>query len=58
MNLDFEITECPKWREDKSKYSPGVKIMLKDIVDYIKNGKTSKNKKNLLNFDKNFGKLE
>ena len=45
MNLDFEITEFPKWREDKSKYSPGVKIMLKDIVDYIKKWEDFKKQK-------------
>ena len=33
MNLGFQITKCPEWREDKSKDSP---TMLKDIVDYIK----------------------
>ena len=36
MNLDFHITEYPKWRENKSECNPGVEEMLKDIVDYIK----------------------
>ena len=36
MNLDFQIAECPKWREDKTNYSPPVTTMLKDIVKYIK----------------------
>ena len=36
MNLDFHITEYPKWRENKTEYIPGVEEMLKDIVDYIK----------------------
>ena len=36
MNLDFQITECPEWREDKTNYSPPVTTMLKDIVKSIK----------------------
>ena len=36
MNLDFQITEYPEWREDKTNYSPRVTTMLKDIVKYIK----------------------
>ena len=36
MNLDFHITEYPKWRENKTEYNPGVEEMLKDIMDYIK----------------------
>ena len=36
MNLTFPITEYPEWRGDKNKYIPGVKVMLKDIVSYIK----------------------
>ena len=36
MNLDFHITEYPKWRENKNECNPGVEEMLNDIVDYIK----------------------
>ena len=36
MNLDFPITEYPKWREKKSQFNLGVEEMLKGIVDYIK----------------------
>ena len=36
MNLDFPITEYPKWREKKSQFNLGVEEMLKGIVDYMK----------------------
>ena len=36
MNLDFPITEYPKWREKKSQFNLGVEEMLKGIVDYVK----------------------
>ena len=36
MNLDFPITEYPKWREKKSQFNLGVEEMFKGIVDYIK----------------------
>ena len=37
MNLDFHITEYPKWRENK--YNLGIEEMLKDIAEYMKSFK-------------------
>ena len=39
MNLDFQITEYPKWRENKNKCNPGV-----EEIDKISrmNNKTTK----------------
>ena len=34
MNLDFQITEYPQWRDDKSNCNKGVEEMLIDIVNY------------------------